>query len=276
METVLVFNSKTTRSWVARNRRSFVLRSLYKASKKYLAWYDNTNFWDLERNGELFAIKTIAEYYGSSPVLILDIGANVGSWSVLAEKHFLHGEIVAFEPVPKTFHRLSENVEKLPSVNAVNKGLSSKSGSFQINVPLKDDTGSSLESVRWNTDFESVEVSIIRGDDYLVDLAWSGRIVIKIDVEGHELPALEGFKQTLESGLVDVIQFEYGRHWINGRYTLEDVYELLAANGFDIGPLMPDGVEFKAYSQSEDETYLGRNYIAVSNKSELLKSKLSA
>ena len=88
--------------------------------------------------------------------------------------------------------------------------------------------------------------------------------LLKIDVEGHEIEVLSGFRDTLASPerRPRVIQFEYGHTWLPARHTLMEAYDLLRRSGYIVGRLYPDGVDFKPYSLADDHFRMG-NYIAA-------------
>src|SRR5262245_34870000 len=71
---------------------------------------------DLERLG----------LYPTKAQVILDIGANVGSWSTSAYEIFPRATIHAFEPVPSTFEALCKNVGKRARIRTHCHGFSSE------------------------------------------------------------------------------------------------------------------------------------------------------
>jgi ribosomal protein L11 methylase PrmA len=69
-----------------------------------------------------------------SDMVLLDIGANIGEYSIFAAKRLTHGMVVAFEPVPALRKMLNENIElnHFKNVNVEPYGLSDSVGSFPI------------------------------------------------------------------------------------------------------------------------------------------------
>ena len=128
----------------------------------------------------------------------LDIGANVGMFTLIASQTF--EKVIAFEPNPDTFRMLENNINlnKIGNITAYNIGLSDQNSIMKLYHNPLNNGGASLnkfsskinkegDGFTWNETKVEVKIldSIIGEDIKSVDL-------IKIDVEGHELPALKG------------------------------------------------------------------------------------
>ena len=119
----------------------------------------------------------------------LDVGANVGSYTVLAAGG-VGARTTAVEPIPSTFGHLRRNV--------LLNGLSDRVRCWQGGLSDEDTIlrfSSDLDTVNHVlTEHESmpaVEVPVTRLDDLVGD---DVPTVIKIDVEGHERAVLLGAK----------------------------------------------------------------------------------
>lgn len=136
--------------------------------------------------------------------LLLDIGANFGLYSFTAEHQLpLLKEIHAFE-CDKRNHahfmanqRLNNSFEKI-TLHAVAVG--NADGEIRFNeTSLKNSGKSHIDARKGNTRVKQVKL-----DNYLKP---HGTAALKIDVEGAELPALQGMQQWLKKH-VKVIQIE--------------------------------------------------------------------
>jgi FkbM family methyltransferase len=115
---------------------------------------------------------------------VWDVGANVGYYSQRIAPLACH--VVAFEPVPETFSRLSGL--GLTNATFVNAALGEVSGVFPMSLANE---ASSLAVL----DNNSVEVQVVRGDD--IDLPQPN--IVKIDVEGFEYEVISGMQTRLRA-----------------------------------------------------------------------------
>lgn len=161
--------------------------------------------------------------------LFADIGANIGSYSVLASG-VVGARSMSFEPVPDTYRKLQRNVSanRLEDrVAAHNIGLS---GAEEIlRFTAHRDTINHV--VSGQTDEPTIEVPV-RCFDSLADGAVP--CVVKLDVEGWEAHVLDGMPQTLaDSRLVAIItetNQSAGRH--GGAAGEDRVAAIMEAHGF--------------------------------------------
>lgn len=124
--------------------------------------------------------------------LFVDIGANVGSYTVLASGA-AGARTVAFEPVPSTHAKLMRNIAAngiADRVTAHNLGLGA------CNEVLRFTAGHDTTNhvVNGATNAPTIKVPVWRLDDVL-----DGAVprLIKMDVEGWEAEVLEGMPDTL-------------------------------------------------------------------------------
>jgi FkbM family methyltransferase len=130
----------------------------------------------------------------------VDIGANWGFWSLLAEEYASQDQIFSVEPTSIPYWRLC----KWKPNQSYKIALSDKPGSALISSPIIDgetrDTRSTLETGFAETGetgriSERVQVSTL--DDFAKKECKRPIGFIKIDVEGHELQVLKGGTNTI-------------------------------------------------------------------------------
>lgn len=134
--------------------------------------------------------------------VVLDVGANVGlmtiGFAVLAPR----GRVLAVEPSPRTFPFLVRNVESagLANVDHVQMAASDRSGTVEFVDTSWFSAGSFVKSATMASDLHGAGVSVrAQPIDQLVDELGLDRVdFLKLDVEGHELPALQGAQATLK------------------------------------------------------------------------------
>ena len=81
--------------------------------------YENRNH-DIHSNGEITVLKKMARL---NPSVIIDGGANVGDYSIVANQIIPSCKIYSFEPVEATFQQLKENIKDIQNIIPVKKGL---------------------------------------------------------------------------------------------------------------------------------------------------------
>ena len=136
---------------------------------------------------------------------VVDAGANIGYVTLLLSRWVGEsGCVYSFEPVPETFEWLSESVRKLKLANVKlqNYGLSDSAQSATMGIPRYASGGENLyesrvvEEGRGARFARTVSVSLNTLDALLAGCSRSVSF-IKIDVEGHELPAVKGALQVI-------------------------------------------------------------------------------
>ncbi|VUZ22691.1 Uncharacterised protein [uncultured Comamonas sp.] len=172
------------------------------------------------------------------PSVVIDVGANVGFYTLIAQKYFPNLHCIAFEPTPETYINLVQNLQKNKNagdVDARNLALSSKIGQTEFS----DFGDCSGKNGVLDTSFheqDSIKEKITVKTDTLDNLFTFSKknIVMKIDVEGHELDVIKGgVKLIKENNLI--LQIETGHKCdvsILQKFLAEQNYDLL----YKIGP----------------------------------------
>lgn len=122
--------------------------------------------------------------------IFLDVGANVGIYSLLLAKNF-RLNIVAFEPVRSNYNKFLRNIEnnKLnKNIETHNLGLSNKSAILRMKTNTKFGY---MQSAGYHVSDEGQEMAEFVKADELLNYK-NKTIYIKIDTEGHEQFVLEG------------------------------------------------------------------------------------
>lgn len=157
--------------------------------------------------------KWCVECYGDTTKSFLDLGANVGLYSVILAKHFKKG--YAFEPVRKTFANLcvSISANRITNVETHNLAIGNVEGIVKTRIGVgKDFAGSStiLEELREicnQRNFfdyeEDILITNLDSFDHVTDCAF-----IKMDVEGSEADVLRGGKSFIRRNNYPPILFE--------------------------------------------------------------------
>ena len=91
--------------------------------------YDNFDY-DSHTNGEFFVLKCLADR-GTDIKTMFDVGANTGTWSLMAHDMFPNAEIHSFEIMPSTCEELRENVDQKENIIVNEFGLLDKNGAVR-------------------------------------------------------------------------------------------------------------------------------------------------
>lgn len=247
----------------------FYVRRRYPGSRlgrriadRYIRAYDNNDV-NMKSNGEFWLIRNTPKNTADGIPLAFDVGANNGEWSQEFIRQHRNCYVHAFEPVPAVYERLTRNVVS-SNVQANNIGLSDVIGEHEI-LHTEDDTyySSIVDHPQMNSwlNKRRTRVMFTTGDAYCQAQSIEAINLLKIDVEGHDLRVLQGFRKMLEAEAIDVIQFEYNYTAIFARTALFDYYELLSP-WYEIGRLLADSVELVEYNHVLDD-FRQANFVAI-------------
>lgn len=138
--------------------------------------------------------------------IFIDVGANVGMITILAARLIgPSGSVYSFEPDPNALPGLREHIKlnKLANVSVFEAGLSDQEGQATLVEALSALRWVSLGGLPEKEHGDAIR--LVRGDDVLRDLDLSRPVILKIDVEGHEVHALRGLSGFLERRELAVI-----------------------------------------------------------------------
>lgn len=155
--------------------------------------------------------------------LFLDCGANYGYFTLLAAS--AGGPslgIHAFEPQPSVFERLRQNVERCNfRVELHRLALGERPGKVKLMRPRRRASGNAYVDPAGGAE-SSLEVDVGVLDEIVP--ATSGKLVLKVDVEGYEWPVLKGARRLLReaSRVVAVVEL-YPAHTARFGYQVADL-----------------------------------------------------
>ena len=176
---------------------------------------------------------------------VLDIGANMGWYTILSAKLCSKGVVHAFEPVPFIFNKLNKNCE----LNKVGDNIvfnncalgDEKEGSITMYTFKGLYHGHSSMSTLNRNDFVSVQVPMTTLDNYIATQQISNIDFIKMDTEGAEMKVLDGAHELMSSEnppiwLIELNEetsaaFGYKPHELIDRLLAYHPYTLYAVKG---------------------------------------------
>jgi FkbM family methyltransferase len=187
--------------------------------------------------------------------LFIDIGANIGSYTVLASA-VAGASSYSFEPIPSTYKHLLNNilVNGISEITVTfNEGLGDENRMLQFSNEL-DTVNHVLTMEEGNTSWIDVPVGTL--DNKLNGLI---PILIKLDVEGYEYQVLQGGRNTLQKPGLKAIIIE-----LNGsgeRYGIPDntIHNYLLSFNFkpyDYNPFNRSLRELKTFKPNGNTIYI--------------------
>lgn len=166
----------------------------------------------------------------------VDIGANIGYYSLTAAVSFPRLRVLAFEPNPKLIGILRRNVERNRlSIEVEATAVSDQIGPQRFFLPSSDMSGSLEES--FNPDISKViEVAAAPLDVIAEEKQLDGSLLVKVDTEGHESAVLRGARRLIREQKPDMILE------VTGEYDTDST-NLLRENGYRFYPITAHGLD---------------------------------
>lgn len=167
--------------------------------------------------------------------VILDVGANVGLYTILLAKAAgVQGRVIACEPQRQSFERLLGNISlnRLQNVRAHDVALGAESGSALL-FWGSGNADSSLMGPPTGRDVGHERVRIVSGDELLAAERLGVPRIIKVDVEGSEFAVLRGLRSTLESRACEILCCEIHPQVLPSGVTASRIQDYVCQRGLD-------------------------------------------
>jgi FkbM family methyltransferase len=155
-------------------------------------------------------------------------GANVGQHSLFASIY--SKEVIAFEPYPAVARKIQEKIDanNIRNIILCLVGLGEK----DVMLPYKEPDSCNMGTGSFLVPDDPIPASspttalrVVNGDSYLSSIGAPKVDFIKMDVEGFEVHALRGLRQTLrESRPVIIMEWSSVTHKTLGEGSLPDLY----------------------------------------------------
>lgn len=194
--------------------------------------------------------------------VFIDVGANIGYYSIWASKFNPDGKIYSFEPSEINFRHLNENIScnnLFSQIIPIQKAVAATSGHISMTANL--DTLNHI--VKNEPDEENrniIKVSSISLDDFAEKEKILFIDYLKIDVEGFELDVLMGSEKLLIGKKIGIIQMEINNALLHSGYTVDAMLDFLNKYSYILCSYDVKKKELKKIEYSADR----ENYFAVS------------
>jgi len=154
---------------------------------------------------------------------IIDIGANIGNFSILSNLLYSKSKIYSFEPIKKTYSILEKNLINRKNINLFNKAVGENTGVQKMSF---DESSSGLS--RFSD--KGSEVNVVSLDDFIQENKINSIDILKIDTETFESSVLKGAKKSLSKTKYLCIEITLEN---NPNYTISSLFSLLKGEGYD-------------------------------------------
>lgn len=186
---------------------NMLIRSIFLTEQSKKRW---PYFLKIEEIQVSVFLHLVAE---TMPKKFFDIGANVGFYTLIAQKYFPKIRCVAFEPTPDTFSNLVENInlnQKEGGAQAYCVALSSNRGKIEFGDfgECSGKNGILSTSIHELKGLKS-RISVLTESLDSKYGEQQGRLIVKIDTEGHEIEVIKGGREFFMKNEV-VLQIETG------------------------------------------------------------------
>jgi FkbM family methyltransferase len=258
------------KAWIAKNLRRRAFQGLWERLHHYSTMGMNFYAATVEDSGERRALAYAARGLKDvDPVIVFDVGANVGQFAFAAVEAFGNrARVHSFEPSARTFRMLADNVVARglgEMIEPVQLGFGATEGDARL---FSSGPGSSIASLYHlenplspleDTFSEVIEITTL--DAYCEAHDISQIDYLKLDIEGHELFALKGAARMLAERRVRFVQFEFGEANIDSRTYMRDFHSLLGPD-YWLHRIVADGLRLIPAYSGELEVFATINYLA--------------
>lgn len=209
--------------------------------------------------------------------VILDIGANIGQFSLMAshwfktQKSYKNALILSLEPVHQTYAYLQSNISLNANSNnqikIFNIGLSDEVNKSKINIPLANSGASSIINKPTGI-YRTEPIELITLDQFFIDQKLSKINFLKIDAECSEIRILKGAQMTLKKYLpgifIEILPDCKGSNY-------NDIHNFLMTIGYQLYIMVENNIlplskeMIKDYHRNKEEYALFATVFKISN-----------
>jgi len=221
--------------------------------------YENDNV-----SGENKFLKNILR---RKNMVVIDVGANVGDYSMKIMQIEPTTDVYSLEPHPATFSKLIDS-SKVFGFKAFNLGCGNETSKLRLydyvncdGTPHASLFKDVIEKIH-KGESKEMFVDIIKLDNFVNEHGIKEIDLLKIDTEGNELNVLKGCETLIKSKKIKIIQFEFNEMNVVSRTFFKDFYELLAL--YDFYRMLPNSlVPLVEYNPLFCEIFAFQNIVAI-------------
>ena len=204
-------------------------------ARKLFQLLGNRAYWPALRNGVAASVEHSSTPLGPHFATIVDVGASRGQFALFAMNRYPEARIICVEPQPGPADDLAATVGD--RVELIRSAVGAEPGTAEMNVSGRDDSSSLLAiGTRQENEFpgtamdHKIEVPVTTLDEALPEKL-ARPVLLKIDVQGFELPALSGATALLAQVDTALIECSFVELY-EGQALADEVISLMVSAGF--------------------------------------------
>jgi len=197
----------------------------------------------------------------ASAKVIVDIGANLGSFTLTLARLAPQARIFSFEPAPTTYRILDENIRlnALGNISLQMQAVCEKVGTVQFTDAALSPGNNSIFRAAEHSNCPTVDVPATTLDQFCRGQSIEAIDFLKIDAEGAEPLVVRGAadlfrRRAIKAGIIEVAAYWLRAGGSDQVQLARQVREL----GYDLFFLSPDG---QAGNRMTDEVLMATNHV---------------
>ncbi|MEJ7590189.1 MAG: FkbM family methyltransferase [Planctomycetaceae bacterium] len=169
--------------------------------------------------------------------VVFDVGANVGTWTLLAKCILPNCEVHAFEPLPFHITEFKKAVANVSGVTLHELALGDSSGCIDIRITSSTDASSVLPLSKLRSshydlaEVDTIEVQLDSIDNLMAHRRTPQPDLIKMDIQGYELTALQGANNALRTAKAILLEVSFQAIY-EEQCLFHEIVEFLNVRGF--------------------------------------------
>lgn len=241
----------------ATRRRAISLISNVRRGRKLSRLLRRTAY----RRGLRYGVAAAIEHESVIRMLkigtLIDVGANVGQFTLLCKTLHPNVHVHAFEPLSAMADRFASLFADDGTITLHRMAAGERADRAQINVSGRPDSSSLLpiaalqDELFPGTATASTEtVRVVRVDDVLAPADLAGPTLVKLDVQGFELAALKGMPRLLAAADYAYVEVSY-KELYEGQPLASEIVSWLAVQNYQLAgtfnpSMLPSGEAVQA------------------------------
>ena len=172
-----------------------------------------------------------------APQTVIDIGGNIGQFAEEIFRAHPGVRVYSFEPIPECYEQLLLMREREPTLRPIQLALSDREGQAEFHLSRYRGSSSLQEMLPEHVEawpFTEIErkitVPVARLDSVAAGLELEPPVLAKLDIQGHELAAIRGGRETLARCQRVVVECNFAPLY-KGQPSFADLYEEVRSLG---------------------------------------------